>query len=394
MVFAEHEIECRPVADYQRLQLVEFWIDDQEKAVNFLSRFLSGQEKVSNIPILNTFMHSRAERNSSGHSASGWPSWVYTVSADSRNGEQRVFLDQQPTVNMGLPPFKSPADAVRSWVFHESRCDGMTNDVPNQEAFLVVIPDIRARFVSGRWSPGRLELAIETTIWSDLELQIIQVGSEQRSANFPVTAEPMVLDIPEDARELVLVIVHKAGDLLCLHSLNGLYRSFGKFQDEETHAIDFGKELQQGENEVREFKSFVTPQDKKEFELVKTVVAFANTDGGTIFMGVNDEGVPLGIAAASQCFKKRLDPIEAQKLRLKSLVTENTKPVPSVTYSTASVSGNVVVIAQVKKSPSVCSTQDNRVYVRRGATSRLADPETELRSLLGVPSIDLSNPWE
>jgi hypothetical protein len=392
MVFAEQKLECRELAEYKQLRLVEFWIDGQDNAVNFLSRLWSGQESISSIPIPNTFNHSTVNHNTGGHTASGWPSWLYTASADSRNGEQRLFLEQQPTASRGLVPFLSPADAVRCWIFREPRSDSMTHDVPYQEQFLVVIPDTRARFISGRWRPGTLELTMEVNSSShDLELQIIHVGSEKRSANYPVQAEPMVLEIPEDARELILYVVHKNGDLVCTHSLNGVYRSFGEFEDEVDESAECAQELQRGENETREFKSFVTPKDYQEFELVKTVVAFANTDGGTLFLGVDDEGVPLGIAAARECFKKTRDPIDAQRARLKSLITESTKPVPAVVYKTTEVNGSPIVIAEVKKSSSVCSTHDNRVYVRRGATSRLADPATELPSLLKGFGFDFLN---
>jgi ATP-dependent DNA helicase RecG len=125
-------------------------------------------------------------------------------------------------------------------------------------------------------------------------------------------------------------------------------------------------------------------------EIVKSTVAFANTDGGTIFVGVDDEGVPLGIAAARRCFKT-LDPIEAQMSRLKSLITNNTKPVPSVTYTVVDVNGSRLVVVEVKKSPTICSTQDNRVYVRRGSTSRLADPNSELPSLIRGSGLDFES---
>ncbi len=258
----------------------------------------------------------------------------------------------------------------------------MTNDVPFLEQLLIVIPDTRARFLFGRWSPDKLELALDVnTSLHDLELQVVHVGSKNRSASYPVTTEPMILEIPEDARELIFYVLHKTGDLVASHSLRGIYRSFGNFEGQLDERPSYTKDLQLGESEVREFKPFVIPMDAKEFEFVKTVVAFANSDGGTIFVGVDDEGVPLGLAAAWRCFKNR-DPVEEQKARLKSLIIENTKPVASVLYTTGNVSGNPVLIAQVKKSPTVCSTHDNRIYVRRGATSRLADPETELPSLL------------
>lgn len=397
MVFAEQKLPSRPIAEYKQLRLVEFWIDDQDDAVNFLGRFFSGQENVSGIPILNTFPRANADHNPWEHAASGWPSWLYTSSTDPRNGEQKIHLAQHATVSMGLSPFLSPADAVRCWIFQEARCNNMAYDIPLQEQFLTVVPDTRVRFVSGRWSPGKLDLALEiNTRLRDVELQVIHLGSEKRSATHPLKPEPMAIEIPEDAQQLVLYVVDRDGNLVCTYSFNGIHRSFGKFEDPETDNVDYARDLQRGENETREFKPFITPRSEKEFELVKTVVAFSNTDGGTLYVGVDDEGVPLGITGARKCFKKSIDPLKEQLAMLKSLVTENTKPVPNVNYNIVQVSGHPVVVAEVQKSPSICSTQDNRVFVRRGATSRLADPQTELPSLIKAPGLGLDfdpNPY-
>jgi hypothetical protein len=162
MVFGEQKLDARTIAEYRQVRLVEFWIDGQEGAVTFLSRFLSGRESVSGISIVNTFTHSTASHNTNVHGQSGWPSWLYTTHANPRSDEQRLFLEQQPTVSKGLAPFRSAADAVRSWVFQDPRSDAMTTDVPYQEQFLVVVPDTRARFVSGRWSPGNVHIVLES----------------------------------------------------------------------------------------------------------------------------------------------------------------------------------------------------------------------------------------
>jgi hypothetical protein len=391
MLFGEQKLDCRTTAEYRQVRLVEFWIDGQESALEFLSRFLSGQESISGVSILNTFTHSTVTHNSSEHAAFGWPSWIYATNADLRNDEQRLFLEQQPTVSKGLAPFRSPADAVRYWVFQDQRCDAMAADVPYQEQFLIVIPDTRARFISGRWSACTLDIALEiNTLSTDLELQIRYVGSGNRSANYPVGTDAMIIPVPGDAREILLYVVHKTGDLICMHWMNSVHRSFGSADTVEPEGVDHAQSLQSGENEIREFKPFISPTDTKELEIVKSTVAFANTDGGTIFVGVDDEGVPLGIAAARRCFKT-LDPIEAQMSRLKSLITNNTKPVPSVTYTVVDVNGSRLVVVEVKKSPTICSTQDNRVYVRRGSTSRLADPNSELPSLIRGSGLDFES---
>ena len=52
------------------------------------------------------------------------------------------------------------------------------------------------------------------------------------------------------------------------------------------------------ENEVCEFKSEYTDN------IIKTVIAFANTDGGKIFVGVDDDGTPIGIKDIDDCYTR------------------------------------------------------------------------------------------
>ena len=121
---------------------------------------------------------------------------------------------------------------------------------------------------------------------------------------------------------------------------------------------------------------------------MKTAVAFANGDGGRIFVGVDDEGVPLGMGQARKCFKSE-DPIDAQIARIRSLIRESTQPVPSISYRIATVGGQPIIVVEIEKSEMLCSTHDNRAYVRRGATNRLADPRTELPSLSKPSNFDV-----
>ncbi|MBS1803695.1 MAG: ATP-binding protein [Acidobacteria bacterium] len=195
--------------------------------------------------------------------------------------------------------------------------------------------------------------------------------------------------MPEDANDLALYLVHAEGELLSCQTLTQLYRSFGESgAQEEFDQSNWQLELQKGENERREFKPFIAPTDVKELEIVKTAVAFANTDGGTIFVGVDNEGVPIGVAQARKCFKSE-EPIDAQMARLKVLIRESTQPVPSIACKIASVSGQPIIVVEINKSETICSTHDNRAYVRRGATNRLADPRTELPSLSKTSNSDV-----
>jgi predicted HTH transcriptional regulator len=70
--------------------------------------------------------------------------------------------------------------------------------------------------------------------------------------------------------------------------------------------------IQQGENQQLEFKSTArwnlreNKSDKAmEHEIVKTVAAFLNTKGGTLLIGVDDNGLPLGLINDYQTLKKK-----------------------------------------------------------------------------------------
>jgi len=58
------------------------------------------------------------------------------------------------------------------------------------------------------------------------------------------------------------------------------------------------QEIRKGESQTREFKFRVDSQRK----IAKTLVAFANTDGGTIFIGVKDNGVVAGVRGEEELY--------------------------------------------------------------------------------------------
>ena len=50
------------------------------------------------------------------------------------------------------------------------------------------------------------------------------------------------------------------------------------------------------ENEITEFKREYTDN------ILKTVIAFANTSGGRILIGVDDNGEPIGVENIDDCY--------------------------------------------------------------------------------------------
>jgi len=142
-----------------------------------------------------------------------------------------------------------------------------------------------------------------------------------------------------------------------------------------------------------EFKPFMEPKNKKESEFIKTVVAFANTYGGRVYVGADDDGALQGEAEVRKVFRGSIDEaLAAQMSRLKELLRENVKPVPIVDVHQMTLGVDPVLVAEVQRGNNPpYATHQNQIYVRKGATSRTADP-SEVRALISdanFPSFQL-----
>lgn len=123
-----------------------------------------------------------------------------------------------------------------------------------------------------------------------------------------------------------------------------------------------------------------TVELKKEVvdEIRKTVIAFANSEGGTIYIGILDNGETCGV--------KDLD---GDLLRLSNMIRDSIKPDVTmfVSYSTEKIKGKNVISVTVQKgteSPYYLTGKGLRpegVYVRQGASSVPAT-ESAIRKMI------------
>ena len=133
------------------------------------------------------------------------------------------------------------------------------------------------------------------------------------------------------------------------------------------------REISDGETKTLELKEALPPKSEK---YVKTLIAFANSAGGKLIVGVRDEdGEIVGVANASQvadaianALSDLCEPLLAPRIRIEQF------------------EGREIVIAEVQPGPSVPyhlkgKDVDKGTYVRVGATTRMAD-ETALKELL------------
>jgi hypothetical protein len=139
--------------------------------------------------------------------------------------------------------------------------------------------------------------------------------------------------------------------------------------------------IRHGESETCEFKPYIDLDHEKAPELEKTVCAFANQRGGTLFIGITDEGDIVGLA---RDLTKRPDDLdraiaEYEKDVCKRL-RETLKDNQCFKSRIATVAGTRLIVVEVEPSSEVNfivkSELAQMAYIRHGATStRMSPPE-------------------
>jgi ATP-dependent DNA helicase RecG len=152
-----------------------------------------------------------------------------------------------------------------------------------------------------------------------------------------------------------------------------MYVIFSTFGDKFSNMTesDIQKILSQGEGVSIEFKKAKT---KVPSSLYETVVSFANTNGGVILLGVNDDGTVLGIAP------------ELKSQFLKDIATalnsiENINPVMYLNPTAVEYQGKIIVPVQVPASSQV-HNHKGRMYIREYETDiDITDNQHTIRGL-------------
>jgi len=91
-------------------------------------------------------------------------------------------------------------------------------------------------------------------------------------------------------------------------------------------------------------------------DVYEAVVGLANTEGGSLLIGVEDDGTVTG---ARPRHGRRTD-----VRRLEAAIRNNTTPPVTVEVGTVDLDGVEVVVVQIEKSPGICATRDGKCLRR------------------------------
>jgi hypothetical protein len=140
--------------------------------------------------------------------------------------------------------------------------------------------------------------------------------------------------------------------------------------------------IREGESKHVEFKETLNLDVKKqtkekyiETSALKTVIAFLNTEGGILIIGISDEGKTTGINDEIEKFYNNIDKFLLHwKTLLKDRIGEENYPF--IEYRIVKVAEKMVLWVECQESPSPCYLDQNDFYVRTNpATDKLEGPK-------------------
>lgn len=266
-----------------------------------------------------------------------------------------------PLIRRGLPILANPHEYATDWL-------GVDRPRQGHEPNLVVIysPDHRLRLgpvtfgvedvgVAVSFGPGARTSVLFKVAW--LTTQPIK----ENWVDPRVEADGLRFSYPAEWSTLqVYALDETTGELL---DWVEVHRAYGYLANDvvvvQSSEKQFAELLEEWETQTVEFKSSVNPNNAHDF--VQTVVAFANTDGGVIFVGIEDNGNVVGVR----------NPETVEQI-VTNVIEEFCEPalIPSfevIVYATLRVLA--VTVAAGKDRPYV-HRPTGAIYVRRGSHDR------------------------
>jgi len=129
------------------------------------------------------------------------------------------------------------------------------------------------------------------------------------------------------------------------------------------------EDLLKKEDSVRQFKRQIDGQD----HLAEEIVAFLNTRGGRIYVGVEDDGSICGLA---------LEVVDALANTISNACSQSINPPCSVLTFNVQTSEGIVVVMEVPDGPDKpYQDRKKRFWVKKGPDKRQVTERTELRRL-------------
>jgi hypothetical protein len=311
-----------------------------------------------------------------------WPSFVYSpATALPTVGAPEGYL-----IGAGdVPSFPVFSGAFSAFFTDSFAVTGTGN--PQLGRFSIHCVDTGVRIRRVRIRPASLEVSLGG---SSLAGTFLELNGTQSRAVVAVESSRVVFELPDGLPGDAWLWLKRGSSWLDFRSLSGWggYRSPDVgIELPEDPLAELSRLAAQGEGAGLEYKEKLPDTKPEKRTVFKTVVAFANGDGGTILFGVADDGDVKGLDGNLAEERRRLVDL------IRSLIT----PPPEVRVRQQEVDGRGVLIADVPPGRGtlyalVVDQNKPEYYVRRDGTTYYARPE-ELAAIIGRGNVTARLPF-
>jgi hypothetical protein len=388
--FRDDHVPARSPQDYGVIYLGEKWLD-REDAIVFLTSLLSGSDPgLDGKRVAQQFKatgHDDERKILPRPTISRWSEWTATFRiVDSL----RVLGFHDPLVRTGLPPHSKAIDGAAEWVW--ARTKDPYSPSAHEGEVTVVVPDTRGRITEATWRRTSLQVAVELGVSADdveVQCRVETVTGPQVLEGKRPGDSCVEWDVLPTTTRADVFLVHRAAGLLAAANFTNTGGRTSTNPETLSAEEQASLDILAGETDVIEFKPFFREPNKR-LEIAEVIIAFANSKGGRLYIGVDDRGRPQGDNALADAVggKKHANEYPLAELRtrlqeeLSKLMREIVKPVPAITTTWLTIGGQSVLVATIEPGTDrPYSTHDNLIYVRKGATCRPPEPKSELRQL-------------
>jgi hypothetical protein len=295
-----------------------------------------------------------------------------------------------------LPYHPNSMDAVRDWIQLKSIAD---HHNPYESEFVLFLPECRASFdtLSLRKRKLRIRVKINDPQLADLR---IKGGWRENGAFIPIDEKAASIDLvvasPDDVDLFNLFLIGSDGTIFDFHLEQHSWPQhqqtvFGANIQSSLKESEIAVAIDNGEGPDLEFKPYIKLDagSEKANEIIETVIAFANADGGRILFGVANDGTPIGIDQDIHKLHSKGTSQLKQGCRkyirlLRQFIANRIHRRLRLDCQTIRVQGHTLLVMRVPRREDgvYMDSHGNAIYVRRGATNARAN-EQDLVRLFG-----------
>ncbi|SRR6266498_514081 len=349
---------------------IDMWQD-------FARRLISGELDINGVQISAPFSYTSREEDLYLREGASRPRDCFLFTQNTQSNQENLY-STKPLLGIGLSPYANIADASARYVH---QLPVAHNQTPYAKVFVIELP-VKPQIALAEWLPleVRVRLLQDSLPGYQLDFLFWEPARVTACKSVPDPQREINVPVPPGTTTVVGHLLTPVGAIAQSFVLQAPYTFVGEAKSSLSYEQQVRADILAGESENREMKSFFNPDQNKDMRdrVLHSAVAFANTSGGHIYVGIEDHGELSGNSKLVRTIKPTATPEESARelsAKLRKHILENTRPVIQVSAVEIKIGTEWIVRLSIQQSPQIVSTHTNHVLIRSGASNRIPEPE-------------------